>query len=103
MFRALVSKRSAAAKSLLGFVPPAAMFLSSEPASMDGAKDIPIMTADTWQPLELIEKKQLTQTANPTYLFRFQLSSAQPRQPVSSCLLVRAPSVTPRRTAPGRT
>jgi cytochrome-b5 reductase len=90
MFRAIASNRSVA-KSFLGFVPPAAMFLSSEPASMDGAKDAPVMTADGWQPLELIEKKQLTQTANPTYLFRFQLSSAQPRQPVSSCLLVRAP------------
>ena len=87
MFAAL-ARRS---RPFMAFLPPAAMFATTEtsPAHCDGSA--PLMTADGWSPLPLVEKKQLTSTANPTFLFRFRLSKDQPTQPVSSCLLVRAP------------
>ena len=85
MYAALLSRQS---KPLMALVPPAALFFST--SHCEGTKPA-VMTNESFTPLELTEKKQLTTTSNPTFLFRFRLSDEQPVQPVSSCLLVRAP------------
>ena len=90
MLRALTTRSST---SLLALASPAIYLSYSAHNAADmhhAGGDTHVMTPDTWEPLTLVEKTQLTHTSNPTYRFRFQLAEAQPRQPVASCLLVRA-------------
>lgn len=51
------------------------------------------LDANEWRSLKLVHKEQLTSTADPTYLYRFEFPDAkQPAGlPVASCLLTRAP------------
>jgi cytochrome-b5 reductase len=87
MLRRIISNRAFAPLATLS----GGAFAATQTSFARSAETAEEMKPDSWVPLRLISREELTSGERPTHLFTFELSSKQGDLPVASCLLTRAP------------